>query len=112
MEDRVKQTEAFAQMLGTMNVPAAERPQVMRGGNLFFDRGWPSNHFTVGMAARAGAGLVPPVYEGLDSVARPVRRRILKRMAGTGRLPKAGRWVSGQPLFYRLNPYLTAMWYA
>ena len=58
MEDRVKQTEAFAQMLEMMNVPAAERPQVMRGVDLFFDRGWPSNHFTVGMAARAGAGLV------------------------------------------------------
>jgi hypothetical protein len=67
MEDRVKQTEAFARMLETMNVPAAERPQVMRGVDLFFDRGWPSTHFTVGMAARAGAGLVPPVYEGFGS---------------------------------------------
>ena len=69
MEDRVKQTEAFARMLETMNVPAAERPQVMRGVDLFFDRGWPSNHFTVGMAARAGAGLVPPAYEGFGSEA-------------------------------------------
>ena len=70
MEDRVKQTEAFARMLETMNVPAAERPQVMRGVDLFFDRGWPSNHFTVGMAARAGAGLVPPVYGGFGSEAK------------------------------------------
>lgn len=70
MEDRVKQTEAFARMLETMNVPAAERPQVMRGVDLFFDRGWPSNHFTVGMAARAGAGLVPPVYEEFGSEAK------------------------------------------
>lgn len=69
MEDRKEQTEAFARMLETMNVPAAERPQVMRGVDLFFDRGWPSNHFTVGMAARAGAGLVPPVYEGFGSEA-------------------------------------------
>jgi hypothetical protein len=69
-EDRMKQTEAFALMLGTMNVPAADRPQVMRGVDLFFDRGWPSNHFTVGMAARAGAGLIPPVYEGFGSAAK------------------------------------------
>ena len=70
MEDRVKQTEAFARMLQVMNVPVEERPQVMRGADLFFDRGWPSNHFTVGMAARAGAGLVPPVYEGFGSEAK------------------------------------------
>lgn len=69
MEDRVKQTEAFAQMLEVMNVPPAERPQVMRGVDLFFDCGWPSNRFTVGMAARAGAGLVPPVYHGFGSEA-------------------------------------------
>ncbi len=69
MEDRVQQTEAFARMLETMNIPAAERPQVMRGVELFFDRGWPSNQFTVSMAARAGAGLVPPVYEGIGSEA-------------------------------------------
>jgi hypothetical protein len=70
MEDRVKQTEAFARMLEMLNVPVAERPQVMRGVDLFFDRGWPSNHFTVGMATRAGAGLIPPVYEGFGSEAR------------------------------------------
>jgi len=57
-------------MLQVMNVPVEERPQVMRGADLFFDRGWPSNHFTVGMAARAGAGLVPPVYEGFGSEAK------------------------------------------
>jgi hypothetical protein len=69
MEDRIKQTEAFARLLETMNIPATERPQIMRGVDLFFDHGWPSNHFTVGMAARAGAGLVPPVYEGFHSAA-------------------------------------------
>jgi hypothetical protein len=70
MEDRVKQTEAFARMLEIMNIPAAERTQVMRGVELFFDRGWSNNHFTVGMASRAGAGLVPAVYEGFDSQAK------------------------------------------
>jgi hypothetical protein len=70
MEDRGKQTEAFARMLEIMDIPVGERPQVMRGVDLFFDRGWPSNHFTVSMAARAGAGLVPPVYEGLGSDAK------------------------------------------
>lgn len=70
MEDRTKQTEAFARMLELLKVPAAERPQVMRGANLFFDRGWPSSCFTVGMAARAGAGLVPPVYGGFGSEAK------------------------------------------
>jgi hypothetical protein len=70
MEDRAKQTEAFTRILETMNYPVGERPQVMRGVDLFFDRGWPSNHFTVGMAARAGAGLIPPVYEGFASDAK------------------------------------------
>jgi hypothetical protein len=70
MEDRIKQTEAFARMLELMKVPVAERPQVMRGVVLFFDRGWPSNRFTVGMAARAGAGLLPPLYEGFGSEAK------------------------------------------
>jgi hypothetical protein len=55
MEDRAKQTEAFARMLEMMNIPAAERPQVMQGVDLFFDRGWPSNHFTVGYG-RPGRG--------------------------------------------------------
>jgi hypothetical protein len=40
------------------------------GAELCFDRGWPINHFTVGMVARAGNGLVPPVYEGLGSEER------------------------------------------
>jgi hypothetical protein len=70
MEDRSEQTEAFARMLELLKVPLEDRPQVMRGVDLFFDRGWPSNHFTVGMAARAGAGLVPPVYEGSRSEAK------------------------------------------
>ena len=70
MEDRIEQTEAFARMLELMKVPAPERPQVMRGVDLFFDRGWPSNRFTVGMAARAGAGLVPPLYEEFGSEAK------------------------------------------
>jgi hypothetical protein len=64
MEDRAKQTEAFEKILEIMKVPVEERPQAMLGVNLFFDHGWPSNHFTVGMAARAGAGLIQPVYEG------------------------------------------------
>jgi len=70
MERRIRQSRAFEQMLEFTQVPLAERPQLMRGANVFFDRGWPNNHFTVGMAARAGMGLVPPVYEGLGSEGR------------------------------------------
>ena len=70
LEDRSKQTEAFARMLELLKVPLEDRPQVMHGVDLFFDRGWPSNHFTVGMAARAGAGLLPPTYEGPRSEAK------------------------------------------
>jgi hypothetical protein len=70
MEDRIKQTEAFARILELMKVPIAERPEVMRGVDLFFDRGWPSSCFTAGMAARAGAGLIPPLYEGFGSEAK------------------------------------------
>ena len=54
-------------MLALTSLPVAERHNVMKGASVFFDRGWPSNHFTVGMAARAGMGLVPPIYNGLGS---------------------------------------------
>lgn len=70
VEDRAKQNEAFTRMLEMMNIPAVERPRMMTGVGLFYDRGWPSNYVTVGMAARAGAGLVPPIYEGFHSVAK------------------------------------------
>jgi hypothetical protein len=70
MEDRIIQTEAFAKMLDSMQIPPAERPAIMEGVEMFFDRGWPSNYFTVGMAATAGAGRVPFQYEGIGSEAK------------------------------------------
>jgi hypothetical protein len=70
MEGKTKQSIAYECMLEMMAVPLADRRQVMRGAELFFARGWPNNHFTVGMARRAGMGLVPPVYEGIGSEAR------------------------------------------
>ena len=68
MGDKLKQTKDFAEKLEQMNIPLAERPQLMKGAELFFDRGWPSNYVSVGWAARAVAGLVPPVYGGINSV--------------------------------------------
>jgi hypothetical protein len=70
MEDKVKQMQDFAQMLEVIQIPIAERPLVMMGVSMFFDRGWPKDHFTVGMAARAGSGHVPPVYDGIGSEER------------------------------------------
>jgi hypothetical protein len=67
MGDKLKQTKDFAGKLEEMNIPPAERPQLMQGAGLFFDRGWPSNYVSVGWAARAVAGLIPPVYGGIDS---------------------------------------------
>jgi hypothetical protein len=67
MKDETKQTRDYELMLELAAVPLAERAQVMVGANLFFDRGWPNHHFTLGMAVRAGNGLVPPIYEGLGS---------------------------------------------
>jgi hypothetical protein len=66
-EDRLKQILSFTQMLEHTQVQLEERPEVTRGACIFFDRGWPNNHFTVDMAARAGKGLVPPVYAGIGS---------------------------------------------
>ena len=57
-------------MLELTYVPLAERDNAMAGAAVFFDRGWPINHFTVDMAARAGMGLVPPVYEGIGTEGR------------------------------------------
>jgi hypothetical protein len=67
METKRKRTQAYELMLEVAAVPLGERGQIMIGAEQFFDHGWPINHFTVGMAARAGLGLVPPVYEGLGS---------------------------------------------
>ena len=67
MEAKRKRTRAYALLLEVASVPLAERAQIMIGAEIFFDRGWPINHFTVGMAARAGAGIIPPVYTGLGS---------------------------------------------
>jgi hypothetical protein len=71
-------------MLEFAKIPLAERPQVMRGADLFFSRGWPNNHFTVDMAARAGRGLVPPVYEGIGS-----EERYFQIMKATSHDPKS-----------------------
>lgn len=70
MEDKSKQARAYELMLELTNVPLAQRHNILTGAVVFFDRGWPSNHFTVDMAARAGMGLVPPVYEGIGTEGR------------------------------------------
>jgi hypothetical protein len=68
MEGNVDQSRAYECMLEMITaVPIADRRQIMRGAELFFARGWPNNHFTVGMATRAGLGLVPPAYAGIGS---------------------------------------------
>jgi hypothetical protein len=70
METRRKRTLAYELMLDVAAVPLAERAHIMLGAEQFFAHGWPINHFTVGMAARAGMGLVPPIYQGLGSEGR------------------------------------------
>jgi hypothetical protein len=70
MEAKKRRTRAYELMLEVAAVPLAERAVIMIGAERFFDHGWPINHFTVGMAARAGMGLVPPTYEGLGSEGR------------------------------------------
>jgi len=70
MEAKKKRTRAYELLLEVAAVPPAERAQVMIGAERFFDQGWPINHFTVGMAARAGMGTIPPVYRGLGSEGR------------------------------------------
>ena len=67
MQTKRNRTLAYELMLEVAAVPRAERARIMVGAEQFFDHGWPINHFTVGMAARAGMGLVPPIYEGLGS---------------------------------------------
>jgi hypothetical protein len=70
MNHRAKQTLDYETSLELAQIPIAARTQAMKGAALFFDRGWPSNHFTVGMASRAGMGLIPPVYDGPGSEER------------------------------------------
>ena len=54
-------------MLALTQFPRAERAHAMRGADIYFNLGWPNDHFTVGMAARAGMGITPPTYEGIGS---------------------------------------------
>jgi len=70
MQTKRDRTLAYELMLEVAAVPRAERARIMVGAEQFFVHGWPINHFTVGMAARAGMGLIPPVYEGLGSEGR------------------------------------------
>jgi hypothetical protein len=70
MESKTKQEQAYEWMLALTDVPLAQRHNVMTGAAVFFDRGWPINHFTVGMAARAAMGVIPPVYNGIGSEGR------------------------------------------
>jgi hypothetical protein len=70
MDSIAKQTHAYESMLELASVPLADRHRIMRGRGVFLDRGWPNNHFTIDMAARAGTGLIPPVYEGPGSEGR------------------------------------------
>ena len=70
MEVKRKRTQAYELLLEVAAIPLAERAQIMIGAERFFDKGWPINHFTVGMAARAGVGIIPPIYEGLGSEGR------------------------------------------
>jgi hypothetical protein len=72
MKDKT-QTQEYESLLNLAAVPLAQRPQIMSGAKLFFASGWPINHFTICMAARAGSGLVPPIYEGLGSEERHFR---------------------------------------
>lgn len=81
MEDRVKLTRVFAKMCDVAMVPHSERPQIMKGVAIFFDRGWPSNYFNLGMAQSAGGGLIPDVYEGLHSQSEYVARMESKTKA-------------------------------
>lgn len=70
MDCKTKQMHAYEWMLELTSIPLSERHHIMRGAELLIERGWPSNHFTVGMAIRAGAGEIPPLYQGLGSEER------------------------------------------
>lgn len=70
MKDITKQMREYELILNIAAAPLPQRHQVTVGAAVFFLRGWPINHFTVSMAARAGYGLVPPVYVGLGSEER------------------------------------------
>jgi hypothetical protein len=64
MEDRAKQTEAFIQLLDLVHATGQEREDALKGLDIFFDNGWPSNCFTLGMARAAGSGLMPAPFTG------------------------------------------------
>ena len=70
MQSKAERTREYELLLDAAGVPVRERAQIMIGAELFFERGWPIHHFTIGMAARAGMGQVPPIYEGLGSEGR------------------------------------------
>ena len=70
MQSETSQLQGYERMLELNEIPLADRNQIVRGAELFLERGWPNHHFTLGMASRAGLGLVPPIYDGPGSEER------------------------------------------
>jgi len=70
MQSKTERTREYELLLEAAGIPVGERAQIMIGAELFFERGWPIHHFTIDMAARAGMGQVPPIYEGLGTEGR------------------------------------------
>ena len=68
MEDVRKQLEAWEGLMDLTLTAQDERPIIRRGAQIFFDAGWPSNFFTLGMAHAAGMGVLPGCYQSFASV--------------------------------------------
>lgn len=68
MENIQKQLEALERLMDLTLVSLDERVIIRRGANIFFEEGWPSNYFDLGMAMAAGSGLLPETYESFISM--------------------------------------------
>jgi hypothetical protein len=60
MGKRQKQLKLFALMFDQSGLPALQRPKILHAVNSFFDLGWPTNDFTIGMCALVAQGILPP----------------------------------------------------
>jgi hypothetical protein len=68
MENIQKQLEALEALMGLTLTRQEERPVIRRGAQAFFDAGWPSNYFNLGMAHAAGMGVLPGPYRSFASM--------------------------------------------
>lgn len=74
MKSLSEELNGFAQLCETVGLSPIEKAEAIKGAELFFENGWPTNFVSTGWALRASRGLTPPEYRGLNSLGQYASR--------------------------------------